>query len=762
MKLLFLGLILIAVLLIQIYYINYKEGAENIKDSINKQSMINEQQKFNETQIKDADIQADNLLDKGLDWNNATIGLVQTNDENGKVKLITKREDGISTNPYQAKIAMCQNSNSCQNLANSDNCGYCASTGEFYYEGEDGIKSGACPDNKWTKDVKKCEELRDREICSKVKGCADLTGPEARICGYCPLTGKVMPMEKVGDKYQPKYDDICSTDTYNEGLLTGGQCQQFIKEHPCITPYHSSGPHNKECIRKLWKNSGCSDKGLENKAKNEALSIDDMLTKWGKLYGSETGNMKSYGEIGANLKDINRKINYKYSDLTNMTKQDDYNIAKSNSNYCFANSDNIDACNTIFNKNSMPTADCLMKKYLEAGCTKEGDGYKKLSNNQLSEHVKEVNKYDDNNFSKDYFSGIITRILGKAKTTKEKYLKNIKKIGDLALNGETYKERKETSKICYGKIPPPPPPIKKGDKVSRYLYGETYEGIVMNKKGEKFQVMWTKKGSRNRKTIDEKNKLDEYQKKNENNWDKLQLGWDGIYALNNRNLSGDSPDYTWISNKDLRLLKSCSNNKSSCNETCTDTLRITRVNFPKPKDCVMTPWSSWSKCTKNCGGGIQEKTRSIQYPAQYGGTCEEANDLKRERACNTNPCSDPDFSETNIEYPTKCITGRFSKSNPCTQWVSPWGYCGSSKLYRVNGTYCKPTKSLLPLVNKGVTAYNLGECEGDCDRNSDCKGDLVCFQRDKSNNVPPGCKKGGSGDIGTHDYCVDKKKHPYT
>ena len=83
----------------------------------------------------------------------------------------------------------------------------------------------------------------------------------------------------------------------------------------------------------------------------------------------------------------------------------------------------------------------------------------------------------------------------------------------MALNGETYKERKETSKICYGKIPPPPPPIKKGDKVSRYLYGETYEGIVMNKKGEKFQVMWTKKVQEIEKTIDEKNKLDEYQKK---------------------------------------------------------------------------------------------------------------------------------------------------------------------------------------------------------------------------------------------------------
>ena len=38
-----------------------------------------------------------------------------------------------------------------------------------------------------------------------------------------------MPMEKVGDKYQPKYDDICSTDTYNEGLLTGGLVSAIYK-----------------------------------------------------------------------------------------------------------------------------------------------------------------------------------------------------------------------------------------------------------------------------------------------------------------------------------------------------------------------------------------------------------------------------------------------------------------------------------------------------------------------------------------------------
>ena len=65
---------------------------------------------------------------------------------------------------------------------------------------------------------------------------------------------------------------------------------------------------------------------------------------------------------------------------------------------------------------------------------------------------------------------------------------------------------------------------------------------------------------------------------------------------------------------------------------------------------------------------------------------------------------------------------------------------------------------LKPLVNKGGTAYNLGECEGDCDRDSDCHPGLRCFQRSYSSKIPPGCKRGGSGDIGSHDYCYDPNK----
>ena len=65
---------------------------------------------------------------------------------------------------------------------------------------------------------------------------------------------------------------------------------------------------------------------------------------------------------------------------------------------------------------------------------------------------------------------------------------------------------------------------------------------------------------------------------------------------------------------------------------------------------------------------------------------------------------------------------------------------------------------LKPLVNKGNNPRNLGECEGDCDRDSDCHTGLRCFQRNSSSKVPPGCKRGGRADIGSHDYCYDPNK----
>ena len=74
--------------------------------------------------------------------------------------------------------------------------------------------------------------------------------------------------------------------------------------------------------------------------------------------------------------------------------------------------------------------------------------------------------------------------------------------------------------------------------------------------------------------------------------------------------------------------------------------------------------------------------------------------------------------------------------------------------------YCyDPASEVRHLVDRGrdpsTATTKLLTCQGDCDADADCAGELVCFKRDKASTPVPGCTIGGAGDIGTHDYCVD-------
>ena len=52
-------------------------------------------------------------------------------------------------------------------------------------------------------------------------------------------------------------------------------------------------------------------------------------------------------------------------------------------------------------------------------------------------------------------------------------------------------------------------------------------------------------------------------------------------------------------------------------------------------------------------------------------------------------------------------------------------------------------------------SYSLERCEGDCDDDNDCYGDLVCWQRSGGQfQAVPGCY-GGQSDGSSTDYCVD-------
>jgi thrombospondin type 1 repeat protein len=60
---------------------------------------------------------------------------------------------------------------------------------------------------------------------------------------------------------------------------------------------------------------------------------------------------------------------------------------------------------------------------------------------------------------------------------------------------------------------------------------------------------------------------------------------------------------------------------------------------PKPIDCVVSDWTDWSKCSKDCGGGTQQRTRKVSTPAQNGGA--GCPDLSETRPCNELPCLPP-------------------------------------------------------------------------------------------------------------------------
>lgn len=58
-----------------------------------------------------------------------------------------------------------------------------------------------------------------------------------------------------------------------------------------------------------------------------------------------------------------------------------------------------------------------------------------------------------------------------------------------------------------------------------------------------------------------------------------------------------------------------------------------------PVDGKYSYWMAWSKCTKSCGGGTQERSRTCTPPLRGGSPCQ--GDKVQKRKCNTDSCPSP-------------------------------------------------------------------------------------------------------------------------
>merc|ERR1719265_386127 len=58
--------------------------------------------------------------------------------------------------------------------------------------------------------------------------------------------------------------------------------------------------------------------------------------------------------------------------------------------------------------------------------------------------------------------------------------------------------------------------------------------------------------------------------------------------------------------------------------------------FECPVNCQLSDWSGWSKCSKDCGGGVEGRVRDVVIEADHNGMpCDE---LQESRQCNVESC----------------------------------------------------------------------------------------------------------------------------
>ena len=189
---------------------------------------------------------------------------------------------GAGSSEVKRLSSQCAAIKDCAGLKNSNinkGCGYCTASDTFLMGNAKGPLTDTCSGGwSWTPEV--CKKNREKGLCSKLKSCLGMVvdGPTS-VCGWCKTSNKAFVVQKgKGNTLSPKYpDDKCNK------IIAPGKCTGEDIGGACADGKFNTGPHSSECLRKLWKDVGCSA------TSDIAAKMGDLNNSRVKQWNSQSG-----------------------------------------------------------------------------------------------------------------------------------------------------------------------------------------------------------------------------------------------------------------------------------------------------------------------------------------------------------------------------------------------------------------------------------------------------------------------------------------
>lgn len=124
-----------------------------------------------------------------------------------------------------------------------------------------------------------------------------------------------------------------------------------------------------------------------------------------------------------------------------------------------------------------------------------------------------------------------------------------------------------------------------------------------------------------------------------------------------------------------------------------------QVQDNKAVDCAVGPWSAWSACSAQCGGGTQTRSRPITTQPQHGGA--QCPALQESQSCNTQTCRvDCAFTTTFGPCNASCGHGTQSVTYNITRWPQGGGtQCPQNTTQGCWAGHCPPPPPPPPPAN---------------------------------------------------------------